>query len=41
MPYAIGAVAWTHILGCSHYSPKVFDAISAFRSAYAERALGS
>jgi Protein of unknown function (DUF3105) len=34
MPYAIAAVAWTHILGCSHYDTKVFDAIRAFRGAY-------
>jgi hypothetical protein len=34
MPYAIAAVAWTHILGCTHYSTKAFDALRAFRGAY-------
>jgi hypothetical protein len=34
MPYAIAAVAWTHILGCSHESPKALDALRAFRSTY-------
>jgi hypothetical protein len=34
MPYAIAAVAWTHLLGCKQYSPKVFDAIRAFRASY-------
>jgi hypothetical protein len=34
MPFAVAAVAWGHILGCSAYRPAVLDAIRAFRSAY-------
>ena len=34
MPYAVAAVAWTHILGCPSYSPAVLDAIRDFRAAY-------
>ena len=37
MPYAVAAVAWTHILGCSTMSPKVFDAIRAFRKQYTDK----
>jgi hypothetical protein len=31
MPYDVAAVAWTHILGCRTFNPRVFDAIRAFR----------
>ncbi|MEA2390705.1 MAG: hypothetical protein QOK31_814 [Solirubrobacteraceae bacterium] len=31
MPYDVAAVAWTHILGCKTFNPRVFDAIRAFR----------
>jgi len=34
MPYAVAATAWTHILGCKKFNPKVFDAIRAFRTKY-------
>jgi hypothetical protein len=34
MPYAVGAAAWTHVLGCKTFNPKVFDAIRAFRTKY-------
>jgi hypothetical protein len=35
MPYAIAAVAWTHILGCSRYAgAPTLDAIRDFRAAY-------
>jgi hypothetical protein len=34
MPYAVAEVAWAHILGCKTFTPKVFDAIRAFRIKY-------
>lgn len=34
MPYAVAATAWTHILGCKTFTPKVFDALRAFRAKY-------
>ncbi|MGI8580054.1 MAG: DUF3105 domain-containing protein [Solirubrobacteraceae bacterium] len=34
MPYAVAATAWTQILGCKSFNPKVFDAIRAFRTKY-------
>ena len=35
MPYAIAAVAWTHILGCNRYAgAATLDAIRDFRTAY-------
>jgi Protein of unknown function (DUF3105) len=35
MPYAIAAVAWTHILGCNRYAgAPTLDAIRDFRTAY-------
>jgi hypothetical protein len=34
MPYAVAAVAWTHILGCKQFNPRVIDAIRAFRVKY-------
>jgi hypothetical protein len=37
MPYAVAAVAWTHILGCKQMNDKVFDAIRAFRTQYTDK----
>jgi hypothetical protein len=34
MPFAIAAVAWTHILGCASYRPAALDALRQFRRAY-------
>jgi hypothetical protein len=34
MPYDVAAVAWSHILGCKTYTPKVLDAIRDFRVKY-------
>ncbi len=34
MPSAVAAAAWNHTLTCPSFSPKVFDALRAFRSAY-------
>jgi hypothetical protein len=34
MPYQVAAVAWTHILGCRQFNPRVPDAIRAFKKAY-------
>jgi hypothetical protein len=35
MPYAVAAVAWTHILGCNGYAGgATLDAIRDFRTAY-------
>jgi hypothetical protein len=38
MPYAVAAVAWTHILGCQAMNTGVFDAIRAFREQYTDKA---
>lgn len=38
MPYQVAAVAWTHILGCKQYNPRVLDAIRAFRDRYTLKA---
>jgi hypothetical protein len=34
MPYAVAATAWGHVLGCQTWSPRVFDALRAFRLAH-------
>lgn len=34
MPYAVAATAWDHVLGCSAFTPRVFDALRAFRLAF-------
>jgi len=34
MPAAVAATAWDHVLACPTFSPKVFDALRAFRLAY-------
>ena len=38
MPYKVAAVAWTHVLGCKTFNPRIFDAIRAFRKAYTDKA---
>ena len=38
MPYAVGATAWTRLLGCKTFNPKIFDAIRAFRTEYVDKA---
>ena len=38
MPFAIAATAWTQMLGCKTFSPKVFDALRNFRERYADQA---
>jgi hypothetical protein len=37
MPYAVAAVAWTHVLGCKRMNDRVFDAIRAFRTQYTDK----
>lgn len=34
MPYEVAATAWGHVLGCKHFTPRVFDALRDFRLAY-------
>jgi Protein of unknown function (DUF3105) len=34
MPYAVAATAWGHVLGCKTWSPRIFDALRAFRLKY-------
>lgn len=38
MPFAIAVTAWTQMLGCKTFSPKVFDALRNFRERYADQA---
>jgi hypothetical protein len=38
MPFAVAATAWTQMLGCKTFNPKVFDAIRSFRSRYVDKA---
>ena len=37
MPYEVAATAWTHRIGCEEMSPRVFDALRAFRDAWRDR----
>ncbi|UTI63999.1 DUF3105 domain-containing protein [Paraconexibacter antarcticus] len=37
MPFQVAAVGWGHILGCRTMSPKVFDALRAFRKQYTDK----
>jgi hypothetical protein len=37
MPYAVAATAWGHLIGCKTMSPKVFDALRAFREAHIDK----
>lgn len=38
MPYAVAAVAWTHVLGCKTMNNGVFDAVRAFRKQWTDQA---
>jgi hypothetical protein len=38
MPYAVAALAWTHLLGCKTMNNGVFDAIRAFRKQWTDKA---
>ncbi|MGI8594662.1 MAG: DUF3105 domain-containing protein, partial [Solirubrobacteraceae bacterium] len=38
MPFTVAATAWTQLLGCKTFNPKVFDAIRNFRERYTDRA---
>jgi hypothetical protein len=38
MPFEVAASAWQHYLGCSKFTPRVFDAIRNFRKAYTDKA---
>ena len=37
MPYAVAATAWTQLLGCPAFTPKVFDALRDFRVRYVDK----
>jgi hypothetical protein len=37
MRYDVAAVAWTHLLGCPKFNPRIFDAIRAFRAKYIDQ----
>ena len=37
MPYAVAATAWGQMLTCKTFTPKVFDAIRAFRLKYVDK----
>ncbi|QEC46903.1 DUF3105 domain-containing protein [Baekduia soli] len=37
MPFAVAAVAWTHVLGCKTMNPQVFDAFRAFRERFVDK----
>ncbi len=37
MPYAIAATAWTQMIGCPAFNPKIFDALRDFRNAYIDK----
>ena len=38
MPYEVAATAWTHLLGCQRWNPRVPAALRAFRDAYRDKA---
>jgi hypothetical protein len=38
MPFAVAAVAWTHVLGCKTMNNGVFDAVRAFRKQWTDKA---
>ncbi|TMK39138.1 MAG: DUF3105 domain-containing protein [Actinobacteria bacterium] len=38
MPYAVAAVAWQHVIGCSSFNPRIFDALRAFSVKYVDTA---
>lgn len=37
MPFAVAGVAWTHYVGCPKYTPKVIEALRAFRDKYVDK----
>ncbi|HEU0318742.1 MAG TPA: DUF3105 domain-containing protein [Solirubrobacteraceae bacterium] len=37
MPYAVAATAWTQLIGCPTFNPKIFDALRDFRNAYIDK----
>lgn len=37
MPYGVAASAWQHLLGCSTFNDKAFDALRAFRAEYVNK----
>lgn len=37
MPYAVAATAWTHLVGCETFSPKVFDVLRTFYMEYVDK----
>jgi len=37
MPFQVAAVAWTHFVGCPTYTPKVIEALRAFRDKYVDK----
>ena len=37
MPFAVAAVAWTHLLGCPTFNAGVIDAIRTFRATYVDQ----
>jgi hypothetical protein len=37
MPYAVAATAWTRLLGCKTFNPRIFDAIRDFRQAFVDK----
>ena len=37
MPFAIAATAWGQLIGCPSFSPKIFDALRDFRTAYIDK----
>ncbi len=38
MPFAVAATAWTQMLGCKTFTPRVFDAIRNFKKRYTDQA---
>jgi hypothetical protein len=37
MPFAVAATAWNQLLGCPSFTPKIFDALRDFRTAYLDK----
>jgi hypothetical protein len=37
MPFAVAATAWGQLLGCPTFTPKIFDALRDFRTAYLDK----
>ncbi|MEA2274116.1 MAG: hypothetical protein QOI98_2824 [Solirubrobacteraceae bacterium] len=38
MKYAVAATTWGHLIGCSKFNDRVFDALRAFRKQYVDKA---